>query len=90
MEKVGPTGKGCSCGPRRSDPVGCKEVERRPDIHVKEERKRKQFIFNDNVKDQFLATEKHLDNMELTMTMGCEALEKIKRELEQGLQLITS
>ena len=31
----------------------------------------RQFIFNDNVKDQLLATSKHLDNVEPAMDMGC-------------------
>ena len=50
----------------------------------------KQYIFNDNVKDQFLATGKHLDTIEPTTNAGRETLKKAKRELEQGLQLISA
>ena len=48
----------------------------------------RQFIFNDNVKDQLLATGKHLDKVEPTSDVGQESLEKAKKELKQGLQLI--
>ena len=50
----------------------------------------KQYIFNDNVKDQILSTGKHLDGIEATTSAGREALDKAKRELEQGLQLISA
>ena len=40
----------------------------------------KQDIFNNNVKDQFLATGKHLDTIEPTTNAGRETLEKAKRE----------
>ena len=42
------------------------------------------------MKDQFLATGKHLEGIEVTTSAGHEALEKAKRELEQGLQLISA
>ena len=47
-------------------------------------------IFNDNVKDQLLSTGKHVDGIEATTSAGREALDKAKRELEQGLQLISA
>ena len=50
----------------------------------------KQYLFNDNVKDQFLAMGKHLDTIEPTTNVGRETLEKAKRELEQDLQLISA
>ena len=50
----------------------------------------KQFIFKDNVKNQFLAMGKHLDSIEANNDTGREALEKAKRELEPGLQLIAA
>ena len=50
----------------------------------------KQYIFNDNVKDQLLSTGKHLDGIEATTSAGQEALDKAKRELEQGLQSISA
>ena len=56
----------------------------------KKKENEKQFIFNDNVKDWFLATGKHLDNVELTTTVELKVLEKANGELEQGLQLIAS
>ena len=51
---------------------------------------KKQYIFNDSVKDQFLATGKHLDSIKPTTSAGRETLEKVKRKLEQGLQLISA
>ena len=50
----------------------------------------KQYIFNDNVKDQLLSTGKHLYSIEATTSAGREALDKAKRELEQGPQLISA
>lgn len=42
------------------------------------------------MKDQLLSTGKHLDSIEATTSAGREALDKAKRELEQGLQLISA
>ena len=42
----------------------------------------KQFILNDNIKDQVGATEKHLDLVELNNDTQKEALQKAKSELK--------
>ena len=42
----------------------------------------KQFILNDNIKDQVDATEKHLDLVELNNDTQKEALQKAKSELK--------
>ena len=44
-------------------------------------------MFNDNVKDQIDAAEKHLDLVEPNNDRQKEALQKAKLELEKGLTL---
>ena len=70
--------------------MGRQEAERRPNVYFQEEGNKKQYIFNYNVKDQFLTMGKHLDTIESTTNAGRETLEKANRELEQGLQLISA
>ena len=48
----------------------------------------KQFLFKDNVKDQFEATRKHLDLLEPSVPGQKESLEKAKEELQKGLVLL--
>ena len=50
----------------------------------------KHFIFNDNIRDQFLATEKQLELVDLPPGAQQDAIEKVKEELKQGLDLITA
>ena len=51
----------------------------------------KQFIFNDNVKDQFVATAKHLELINVPSGSGQrEAIDKAKEELKQGLEMIVA
>ena len=48
----------------------------------------KQFIFNDNVKDQLDAAGKHLDLVVPTISGQQEALDRAKQELQKGLELL--
>ena len=48
----------------------------------------KQYIFNDNVKDQIVATAKQLELMNLPERPQREAIDKAKEELKQGLDMI--
>ena len=72
--------------------VGQEEVTRRVVKKLKEDQtfmfkkkgNEKQLIYNYGMKDQFLATGKHLNNVVPTTSVGCKALEKAKK-LEQGL-----
>ena len=48
----------------------------------------KQFIFNDNVKDQLDAAGKHLDLVVPTVSGQQEALDRAKQELQKGLELL--
>ena len=51
----------------------------------------KQFIFNDNVKDQFVSTAKHLEFVDVPSTSGQqEAIDKAKEEFKQGLEIIAA
>ena len=51
----------------------------------KKKENEKQFIFNDNVKDQFVATAKHLELIDEPSGSGQrEAIDKAKEELKQG------
>ena len=51
----------------------------------------KQFIFNDNVKDQCVATAKHLELIDVPSGSGQrEAIDKAKEELKQGLEMIAA
>ena len=67
--------------------VGQKEATQRVVRKLKEDQtftfkkkgNEKQFIFNDNVKDQFLATGKYLDSIEATTDAGQEALDRRKQ-----------
>ena len=48
----------------------------------------KQFLFNDNVKDQIASAEKHLNLLKLSLEAQKEALQKAKGELGKGLTLL--
>ena len=50
----------------------------------------KQYIFNDNVKDQFVATAKQLELVNLPKGPQREAIDKAKEELKQGLEMIAA
>ena len=50
----------------------------------------KQFLFNDNVKDQIDSAGKHLDLLEPSSEAQTVALQKAKDELEKGLSLLAS
>ena len=51
----------------------------------------KQFIFNDNVKDQFVVTAKHLELVDVPFGLGqWEAINKAKEEFKQGLEMIAA
>ena len=51
---------------------------------------KKQYIFNDNVKDQIVATAKQLELMNLPKGPQREANDKAKEELKQGLDMIAA
>ena len=51
---------------------------------------KKQYIFNDNVKDQIVATAKQLELMNLPEGPQREAIDKAKEELKQGLDMIAA
>ena len=61
-------------------------------------RERRQYIFNDNVKDKLVSTAKHLlvstakhlEHVELPHGVQRDALEKVKEELQHGLELIAA
>ena len=48
----------------------------------------KQFLFNDNIKDQIEAAEKQLDLLETTTKTQGEVLQRAKEELQKGLTLL--
>jgi len=50
----------------------------------------KQYIFNDNVKDQFFATAKQLELLDLPEGAQRDAIDKAKDELKQGLEMIAA
>ena len=50
----------------------------------------KQYIFNDNVKDQFVATAKQLELVDLPEEAKRDAIDKAKDELKQGLEMIAA
>ena len=51
---------------------------------------KKQFLFNDNVKDQIDAAEKHLDLLEPPSESQQVALQRVKDKLEKGLTLLAA
>lgn len=52
---------------------------------------KKQFIFNDNEKDQFVSTTKHLELVDVPSASGQqETIDKAKEELKQGLEMIAA
>ena len=67
-----------------------KKLKENQTFSFKNKENETQYIFNDNVKDQLLSTGKHLDGIEATTSADRDALDKAKRELEQGLQLISA
>jgi len=48
----------------------------------------RQFLFNDNVKDQIDATRKHFDLLEPALEVQRETLQKAREELDKGLSLL--
>ena len=50
----------------------------------------KQYIFNDNVKDQIVATARQLELVNLPEGSQREAIDKAKEELKQGLDMIAA
>ena len=50
----------------------------------------KQYIFNDNVKDQLVAAAKQLELVDLPAGAQREAMDKAKEELKQGLEVIAT
>ena len=47
-----------------------KKLKEDQTFSFKKKRNEKQYIFNDNVKDQLLSTGKHLDGIEATISAG--------------------
>ena len=50
----------------------------------------KQYIFNDNIRDQFVATAKQLEFVDLPEGAQRDAVDKAKDELKQGLEMIAA
>ena len=50
----------------------------------------KQYIFNDNIRDQFVATVKQLELVDLPEGAQRDAVDKAKDELKQGLEMIAA
>ena len=60
------------------------------DVRLQKEVKRKKYIFNDNMKDQIVATAKQLELVNLPEGPQREAIDKAKEELKQGLDMIAA
>ena len=69
---------------RRSYPTGSEEAKRRPDTGFQKKWNERQFLLDDNVKDQIDAADKRLELVEPPNEAQREALHKAKMEIEKG------
>ena len=80
--------KDVSSGQEQATQRVVKRLKEDRTLVFREKGNEKQFLFNDNVKDQIDSAEKHLDLLEPSSEAQKEALQKAKDELGKGLMLL--
>ena len=76
--------------PRERDTAHSKKLKEDQTFVFRKKGNERQYIFNNNVKDQLVSIVKHLEHIELPHGVQRDALEKAKEELQQGLELIAA